>query len=186
MLKLKASPLVITLVKASRALAVDTRTFIPLLLCAMVLLNGCFLPIPTGERKVLWGEQPVTQEQMAFLTPNVTTKKEVIDRLGSPTWEVDRLGSPGVNWEDARVFVYKWVMQWGFLFWAVGGYYVGGGGIDDIPKEYLLLIQFDEQDRVRRFEKVWFFYGCKSYGDFIKKWVGNSETSPPSGGDRKE
>ena len=62
-----AFPLVIRLLRASRDLALDIRTFIPLLLCAMVLLNGCIplaLPIPTGQ-KVLWGKQ-VTQEEMAF------------------------------------------------------------------------------------------------------------------------
>lgn len=158
MSKLKALPLIITLFSA------------------MIWLNGCvLLPIPTGERKVLEGKR-VTQEQMAFLTPNVTTKKEVIDRLGSPD----------VIWEDARVFVYQWVMRWGFLFCAVGGYTTGGAGIEDIPKKYGLLIQFDEQDRLRRFEKV-VFPAFKSYGDFLKEWVGNfDKTSPPSGGDRKE
>jgi hypothetical protein len=179
-----AFPLVIRLLRASRDLALDIRTFIPLLLCAMVLLNGCIplaLPIPTGQ-KVLWGKQ-VTQEEMAFLTPNVTTKQEVIDRLGNTTWVR----------ENDRLFVYAWTVHWGYLPWVlvpISPVPVGSSGntegIKDLTIDYLLLIQFDEQDRVRRFKKVR-VPGCKSAGATITEWVNKSDkTSLPSGVDKKE
>ncbi|WAC06725.1 MAG: hypothetical protein OS130_10740 [Thermodesulfobacteriota bacterium] len=173
MSKLKAIPLVISLLRASRALAVDTRTFTPLLLCAMVLLNSCIplaLPIPTGQ-KVIRGKQ-VNQEEMALLTPNVTTKKEVIDRLGEPFVRYDRL------------FVYQWTVRWGYLPWIlvpISPVPVGSSGntegIKELTKDYGFLILFDEQDRVRRFEKMW-LHGLntpESLENFLREWVRNPD-----------
>lgn len=140
------------------------RMIIPLLFCALISQTGCIvLPIPTQESKVLAGT-PVTEEQLAFLTLNVTTKSEVTVRLGSPD----------VIWEEARLFAYNWVVRQGILVWAVGGGYSGAAGIYDVPKHYMLLIQFDDQDRVQRFERV-VRPSFKSYGDFLKEWIGDSD-----------
>jgi hypothetical protein len=136
---------------------------IPLLFCALISQTGCILlPIPTQERKVLAGN-PVTEEQLVFLAPDVTTKSEVITRLGSPD----------VIWEEARLFVYNWEMRQAILIWAVGGGYSGAAGAWDVPKYYMLLIQFDDQDRVERFERA-VRPPYKSYGDFLKEWSGDS------------
>lgn len=114
------------------------------------------------------GEQ-VTEEQLAFLVPDVTTKEEVIRNLGNPN----------VIWEDARVFAYDWVVRQGILVWAVGGGYQGYAGIEDIPKRYSFLIQFDEHDRVQSFEKV-VRPSLQSYGDFLTEWVRNRDKAAPS------
>lgn len=146
------------------------RMFIPVLLCALMPLNGCLLlPIPTTEGKVLAGK-PVTQEQLAFLAPNIRTKEEVKERLGSPD----------VIWEEAHLFAYNWVVRRGVLIWAIGGGYSADAGLKDIPKRYVLLIQFDEQARLRRFEKV-VQPEFKSYGALLKEWVSTSEKALPQG-----
>lgn len=136
-----------------------------LLLCTWLWLAGCVMvPVPWTEDKVLTGKQ-VTEEQISFLTPNVTTMQEVLERLGNPT----------VIWEDARVFVYNWAMRQGIVFWAVYG---GGFGMGDISKHYLLLIQFDEQDRVQRFERA----VCpmnRSYSECLTEWVGSAVQTTP-------
>jgi outer membrane protein assembly factor BamE (lipoprotein component of BamABCDE complex) len=133
------------------------------------------VPVPTGEDKVLAGK-PVEEEQLAFLTPRATTKQEVLEHLGNPI----------VIWEDARVFVYNWKMRQGILFWAAGAYYTGGAGMTDIPKHYLLLIQFDEQDLVLHFERA----VCpmhKSYSECLTEWVRNAAaTSPRNTPDKME
>jgi outer membrane protein assembly factor BamE (lipoprotein component of BamABCDE complex) len=139
-----------------------------LLLCAMILQTGCvMLPIPTTERMLAGIE--VTQEQLAFLVPKVTTKEEVIEHLGSPN----------VIWEDAQVFSYDWVVRQGVLVWMVGSYGAATGGIEDIPKRYSFLIQFDEHGRVQRFEKV-VRPALKPYGDFLKEWVREHDKTIPS------
>jgi len=121
-------------------------TFLPVCLC--LLMDGCIMiPVPTTENKVLAGN-PITEEQIAFLIPHATTQQEVVEQLGRPA----------VIWEDARLFVYNWKMRQGILFWAVGGAsqgaMAGGGGMTDIPKHYLLLIKFDKDSRVQRFERT--------------------------------
>jgi outer membrane protein assembly factor BamE (lipoprotein component of BamABCDE complex) len=138
------------------------RARIAIFLLALALLpqSGCImLPIPTADRKILEGK-PVSPEQFAFLSPGVTTKEQVDNRLGKPD----------VIWEEARVYGYNWVMRSGVLFWAVGGGYSGAAGLADIPSHHVLLIQFDRRDRVRRFESV-VRPPLKPYGDFLKEWV---------------
>lgn len=136
------------------------RIWIPLLLCVWLWPAGCcLLPVPTTEDKVLAGKQ-VKDEQLSFLAPGVTTRQEVIERLGNPA----------VIWEDARVLVYRWEMRQGILFWAVGAYYSGALGMTDLPKKYLFLIRFDEQDRVQSYEQT----VCppyRSYSDCLTEWV---------------
>ena len=128
------------------------------LLGAPVFLGGCALPIPTPEDTLLSGVR-VTQEQLAFLTPSVTTSTEVIAQLGNPH----------LIWEDARIYAYDWEMRQGILVWVVAGPASAAMGVEDIPKRYALLIEFDETWHVRRFERTtrdWF----TSYASFLREW----------------
>jgi outer membrane protein assembly factor BamE (lipoprotein component of BamABCDE complex) len=164
----------------NRVCRLKPRSLVSSLLCVWLGLTGCVMvPVPTGEDKILAGK-PVAEEQLAFLAPGVTTTQQVIERLGNPI----------VIWEEARVFVYNWKMRQGILFWAIGGAsqgaMAGGAGMTDIPRHYLLLIRFDEQDRVRHFERA----VCPlniSYSEFLKEWVGKSTAiSPRNPPDPKE
>ena len=134
------------------------------LFSVMLLMESCIMvPVPTKEDRVLAGK-PVTDAQLSFLTPKVTTMEEVVERLGNPN----------IIWEDARVFVYKWDMRQGILFWAVMW---TPGGMEDIPKHYLLLIRFDEQGRVLRFTRTTRPLS-QPLADFLQKWLQNSGGEP--------
>ncbi|MFO7684794.1 MAG: hypothetical protein R6V60_01770 [Desulfobacterales bacterium] len=137
---------------------------------AAAALAGCIIvPIPTKEGKVLSGK-PVAEEQLAFLPPESSTKRDVLERLGSPT----------VIWEDARVFVYSWEIRQAIVAWAVGGYGRAAAGLSEVPKHYLVLIQFDETDHVRRIDRT----VCpmsRTYSDFLKDWVRTPDTHQPPG-----
>lgn len=126
------------------------------------------VPVPVSEDKILAGKQ-VTEEQLLFLTAGVTTKQEVLERLGSPR----------VIWEDTGIYVYNWQMRQGILFLVWGAHYTGGFDMKDIPRHYLLFIRFDEQDRVRRFERA----VCplhRSYADCLREWEKGSDSATPS------
>lgn len=128
----------------------------------ILALSACImLPIPTYDIKVLSGK-PVTDEQLSFLKPLTTTKQDVIEKIGNPD----------IIWEDARIFVYPWDMRQGILFWATGGGYTGAAGALDIPKHHVLLIQFDEQDIVQRFEHA-IRPLHKSFPVFLQEWNDN-------------
>lgn len=115
-----------------------------LLGCLASLALGCvILPIPMPEDKVMAG-RPVTEFQQSFIRPGATTREEVVRHLGQPF----------IIWEDARVFIYRWDMRQGILVWAVVGDTKIIGDAHDVPKHYLLLIQFDGNNVVRRFERT--------------------------------
>ncbi|MDP3420531.1 MAG: hypothetical protein Q8R61_08150 [Thiobacillus sp.] len=136
------------------------RSLLLLLLAAITLyLYGCVIPIPTPENKVLAGT-PVTEEQLAFIQLGETTKENVLARLGEPQ----------IVWEDAHIFVYEWEVRHGVLLWAVGAGYSGAFGAIDLRERYVLIIQFDDTDRLQRFERA-IRPPLKSYGDFLREWV---------------
>jgi len=138
-----------------------------LLLGISLVLAGCvLLPIPLPENKVLAGK-PVTEEQLSFLSSKDTTMQQVMDHLGNPN----------VIWEDTRIFVYNWEMRRGILFWAVGGYGSATAGLSEIPKHYLLLIQFNAQDRIVRFERT-VRPMTQSFSDFLQAWGENVPLAP--------
>lgn len=136
-----------------------------------LLLTGCVLAWPLSEDKVLTGRQ-LTDEQMVLITPKVTTKQQIIESLGTPR----------VIWEDTRVFVYDWDVRIGYFVFFAGG--PGGGfvGAGPIPKHYLFLVQFDENDRVRRAGRVVRSL-FESQSDFLIEWLGSdlADPSPASG-----
>ncbi len=124
------------------------------------LCAGCVvLPIPLPENKVLEG-RPVKQEQLAFLTPTVTPKAQVLEKLGEPN----------VIWEEANLFGYYWNMRCGVIFWVAGGGGSADMGVVEVPKRYVFLIQFDQKDRVRRFEKV-AHPVLTAEGEFLRQWI---------------
>lgn len=134
--------------------------YLALLFGFIIAIPGCIaVPIPTPEHKVLAGT-PVTEEQLSFIHLKKTSQTDVLVRLGSPY----------LIWEEARIFVYEWEMRQGVLIWAIGAGTAGGVGASDIPKRYVLLIEFDSEDRVERFEVV-DRPPFKSYGEFLRGWA---------------
>jgi outer membrane protein assembly factor BamE (lipoprotein component of BamABCDE complex) len=128
---------------------------------------GC-LYVPLSEKKVLKGEQ-VTEEQRQAIHLGVTTKNDVLAALGPPA----------IEWENERVFAYRWEVRQGVLLYAVAAGYKGDAGIIDIPKGYLLLVQFDEADRVRRVERV-VDRAFKSFGEQVRQWAEAPAPAPAS------
>ncbi len=140
------------------------------LLFLMVFASQACIVIPLPESKVLSGRR-ITDEDLLFLQPSVTTKADVIGLLGEPT----------VFWEDENVFAYDWEMRQGILLWAVGGGYSGAAGVMDLPKPYVLLIQFDQNGHLKRFETTT-PSPFDSYGEHLLDWIEQQEeresTSP--------
>ena len=128
------------------------------LLLLMLLFTGC-LYIPVKENKVVSGEK-ISDDQLSLIQPGVTTKTDIITELGEPD----------VFWEDECVFAYNWEMRSAIMPWAFGYGYDGAVGIAEFDKDYVLLIQFDQNDCVKRFE-VTTRGTFESYGDHLIEWV---------------
>jgi outer membrane protein assembly factor BamE (lipoprotein component of BamABCDE complex) len=133
------------------------RLLAPLLSVSLLVSACIILPIPTSEDKVLAGK-PVSPGMLADLRPGITTKQAVVKQLGEPD----------AIWLDANVFCYNWTVRRGLLFFAVAP--GDGMGVNELPKRYVLLMQFDNQDRLLRYEQL---VRPKSirYGEMLREWV---------------
>ena len=137
---------------------IQMRKFI-LIVLTIIQLSGCIF-IPTSGNKVLEG-QPVEDKQLVFLTPGITSKDMVVNQFGKPN----------LIWIDACTYVYHWKMRQGILIWSLGA--PGAGSVDDIPIKHALLLQFDDQDKLIRFEKA-IRPTFQSYGKFLEEWISDS------------
>ena len=121
------------------------------------LMNGCVY-IPTPHSQAVTGTE-VTHEDLAFLQPSITTKEDVIQRFGNPTF----------LWRDENIFVYRWVKQKGVMLWALAGGYSATFGATDVSQEFAFLLKFDSGDRFVSSEIVE-KPAMQSYGDFLLEW----------------
>jgi hypothetical protein len=108
-----------------------------LILCALTT-STCVAPIPSSDHEVIAGTA-VTPTVLESFTPGVTTKTEVLAKLGTPYTAL----------EAPPVLVYPWSTRWGIAPWLLV-YPVGAvGGVLDIPEHHVLLVALDGQDRVQ-------------------------------------
>jgi hypothetical protein len=145
----------------------DQRKALLILLFFALWLQGCVLvfPVPSSKEEILSGKK-ITKEELTFIQEGMTSKNEVIERLGPPS----------VIWKKANILAYDCVSKWGDLYviavvgavGGVGGF--GGGGSQQLAETHILLIQFDENDLIKRFEKI-SIAGSDHYGNLLEKWV---------------
>ncbi len=134
--------------------------------CLLVLaLSSCVvLPIP---RDRIEGHV-VTADPKVVLHTGVTTRDEVIARLGEPS----------AIWEEKRIVAYSWdQVKWATL-WLIAGYSGMIGGVFDVPTHHMLLIQFDENNRVKRVGQA-DRPDSKSYGTFLTEWANEAQNGTP-------
>ncbi len=99
----------------------------------------------------------------------VMTKQQVIAKGGQPE----------SIWENGRIFVYKWDhVSWGIF---VAGP-AGDPAFFEVPTHYMLLVQFDENDRVRRVERIEapanVQSGNASFEELVRNWSKGQKTTP--------
>lgn len=119
------------------------RFLAPLALLAFSCCGCLMAPIPTTEhqRDDLPGRTNITPEVIEGLRPGITTRQEVLARLGTPD---------GV-FERERTFVYLWSKCAGYFTWFIYGYVAGGSaGAAPVGKGYALIIEFDAAGAFQR------------------------------------
>lgn len=113
----------------------------------LVTLGCVVVPIPTAKKTLVGTEIEAARQKL--IQPGVTTASEVVKELGPPT----------ARFDDIRVYAYAWESRIGYLLWAFGGGgpeagTTGDGGVETLTQGYVLLIEFDEHNHVRRFERT--------------------------------
>lgn len=137
------------------------RPFVSMLLGVLGLgLAGCVvLPLPQGNGPVTEGRE-VAAERSATIEIGRTGRAEAIERLGEPS----------AAWNERRILVYAWDRVHWKLLVILAGPTTAAGGIFDLPTHYLLLVQFDANDRVSRVERCE-RPGLTGFGDFLRGWA---------------
>lgn len=112
---------------------------------AALLLSSCVvLPIPTPEHGST-SQRPVFDEDVVKqMCPGETSMADVILQYGEPDFVL----------ENDRVLVYSWDRIVAYVVVAVGSYYSGGGEVLPMPREHVLLLQFDDAALLRRCDLV--------------------------------
>lgn len=103
----------------------------------LVALVGCVV-IPTQEH-LLEGRGKIDESDIAFLTVSKTTREDVLLRFGEPDLILN----------DQRIMIYHWKVSHGY--WLIAGGFSAVGG--PIPNDYLFMLEFNEEDRLKRFER---------------------------------
>ena len=119
---------------------------------AIAMLQGCVI-IPTLEHHTdeYNTRGIIDEETISFMKPRFTSKEEVLLKLGEPEYV----------WNNGLKFVYHWKVTRGFLIYGAG--YTGG--INSLGKDYILLIHFDQDDQLLRFE-----IKSDEFSDELKQW----------------
>jgi hypothetical protein len=125
---------------------VGSSTRLALLILA-VASTGC-LVIPVKENEVTSGRKLKTEETAGWRIGE-TKRAEVLQQLGRPYAE----------FLDLNVIAYEWIVVSAIMPWFVAGGYSAAGGVEDIRQEHLLLVGFDEAERVAKFEVVHHNFG---------------------------
>jgi hypothetical protein len=110
-----------------------------MLLACLILVSapGCVI-IPLPEHGLLYGRGKIEEADIAFLKIGETSREDVVLRFGQPD----------VILFDQRILAYSWAVSVGY--WAVAG--GGNAAVGAFPKHYLLMLEFNDEGRLRRAE----------------------------------
>lgn len=145
--------------------------------CCLCLHPGCIaLPIPQAHRNIEREGKKIEKTRLSFVVPGQTTKAEFIDQIGQPYLMMD----------DWGVMAYYWKMLAAYV--VVVTY--GAAGIPEVTPQYLLLVSYDDQGVIDRYEIVRnIFYSSKTVNERALQWAGKdaalgrkfTPVSPPAG-----
>jgi hypothetical protein len=120
--------------------------YLPFALFAPLAVGCLAVPIPESSPV---GAQVTANDADSF-KPGVTTKAQIIERLGTPQVELP----------DLRLIAYEWdQVDYQMLYLLVGMKVVGG--VKDVKGPHAFFVAFDQKDRVRAysFEKIGLWRG---------------------------
>lgn len=127
------------------------RSPLLLMVLCLLLIGGCII-LPVGHGTFIGKE--IRDTDLAFMRVGFTTKSEVVENLGK-----------GLFWEEHNILAYYWAKESTFGWAAVGG----TSGKKTFREDYVLYVQFDSNDRVKRFQRLPQAKDVKTVD--VKEWV---------------
>lgn len=129
----------------------------------LIVFAGCAI-IPTPEHGLIEGRGKINKSDITFLTVGKTTKEDVLLRFGEPDMVL----------QDQRILIYHWKVIHGY--WIVAGPCPGCGDLGPISKDYSVMLEFDEQGRLKRFERSGSIWSATL--DRVGKWTSLESKKP--------
>jgi hypothetical protein len=152
-------------------------TILSLACCCLCLYSGCIaLPIPQSHRNIELEGKKIEETKLNFVVPGQTTKAEFIEKVGQPYLMMD----------DWGVMAYFWKMLGAYALWAAPG----AGGIARVEPNYILLVSYDDQGVINKYETVRYTFDFfqKTVNERALQWAGKggslgkfNSVSPPAG-----
>ena len=139
--------------------------YLALFACLLsALIAGC-VPIPTKEHGLITGRGQILAEDVTSLENGKTSREEVLLKFGEPSLVLN----------NQKTLVYRWTVSAGGYIGVVvmpmAAAPVGG----DITKDYLVILEFDGEGRLVRFERSGRWGSSQSR---INEWIPSENARP--------
>ena len=118
---------------------------------AASIMTAC-IPVPRLE-------PGITDEDLAPIEMGKTTRAEVEAVLGEP----------GIIWETEGIWVYEEGPSGAFL-WVIPGHYSAAVFLTELGED-VVIMRFDEGDRIERLDRRTGPLIRQNYGDFLRAWL---------------
>ena len=145
------------------------------LACGCLYLLPSCLPIPQGYRNLEREGKKVGETQLSFVVPGQTTKAEFIEKIGQPYLTLNDLG----------VMAYYWKMLAAYVPYVIP---YAAAGIAEVDRYYLLLVAYNDQDIIERYEIIHKIFQPKTVTELARQWAAKehrlrntAQVSPPAG-----
>lgn len=130
-----------------------------------ILLNACIaIPVPR-----LWAPE-IDEEKLKLIEIGKSTSSEIKVMLGDPD----------IIWTTERIWVYEQGPS-GHILWIIGGGYTGGIAVTDLP-ENVVMLRFNERDRIERVDCRTRPANSENFGNFLREWLAEQSDDPISCG----
>lgn len=136
---------------------------------ALVFSAGCVV-VPTSlpSEKVVGGE-PVDPATLASFKVGESTRQEVLESLGAPTFDI----------REYNTIVYTWLQHGGSYFLIAGAGYAGAIGSFRAYNPHSVVLAFDKHDKLAAAENVEWRFVTGSMVERTRTWLTDSKLPVP-------
>ena len=145
------------------------KQFVLLVIMLSLCLQGCFFYFPRPGRHFQLESVRTSRDEIdSFLKIGKTSREEIQE-----AW-----GHPYINMKDRNIWMYTGVKITGYWGYIIGGLHPMAARKESIKKILVLLIKFDNDNRVKRYELTELAKGLKRYEvrQQALEWDNSSET----------
>jgi hypothetical protein len=116
------------------------RLSVSLMVLTLLVIGGCLI-LPVGHKTT---GQDIRDADLAFIELGVTTKSQIVERLGEIF----------ASFEEHNVIAYFWFTKTEFIWVVIGAGAAGAGHVGSYRQNYAVYIQFDSNEKVKRFQRM--------------------------------